>query len=458
MLLSNNVFAYKQITDDAGFAGSYLFNFSANARASALGMAYTAIADDSGASYWNPAGISQLSYKEGSFLYSKLFEGTAFSYIGYAHPITDSHVIGISRVGFDMEDIEKTDSSGGKIGDMKDSQATYMLSYAYKFNNDISAGVNFKLVSQSFDIYSDTGYGIDLGGMYKINKLFSTGIMLQNILPAKLKLKDETDTLPSNLRVGVAHKFFDEQLLGTVDVSMLNLFPKKDLYNDSVKLPLRWYVGAEYKMFDVFSARAGINYKEITCGIGADAHNILFDYAIGIQDLGLTHRFSLAVRFGLLLTQEEKALEENRIKIEIGGYYQEALKAYNEKDYETALLKANEVLRIVPEDSKAKKLLDEINFMNRKKEAYGHFESGLQYLLEGKEREGIDEIQVAEKLYSDIRKELEIEHLTKAKEHISLKEYDKAQVELLKVLTINPENEEAGGLAKKVSDLIEINK
>lgn len=72
----------------AGQAGEFL-RFGVNARALAMGRAFTAVADNANAVYWNPAGLYNVIQEGVSFtlMYSKLFEGADYHFGALAVPI-----------------------------------------------------------------------------------------------------------------------------------------------------------------------------------------------------------------------------------------------------------------------------------------------------------------------------------------------------------------------------------
>ena len=69
LMLSGIAFA----EGSAGDAG-YLFQFGAGARSMGMGKAFVAVADDASATYWNPAGITQVERPEMTSLASNLYE------------------------------------------------------------------------------------------------------------------------------------------------------------------------------------------------------------------------------------------------------------------------------------------------------------------------------------------------------------------------------------------------
>ena len=460
---TSSVFAfdigYEQTTDDAGLPGEYLSNFGANARALGMGKAYTAVANDSSGPYWNPAGIARMTWKEASFLYASLFKGTKYSFVGYAHPFAERNVLGISWIRTGMTDIDKRDDFGESVGTFSDVENAYLISYARKLNPNLDAGVNIKIISQDIDVYSAIGYGIDVGALYRPFDKLSLGLNIQNALQPKIKLKDETDVFPINLKFGLAYKMFSDKLLLVTDVNYLNLMPDKDLYDTGTgKSLMRWHAGLEYiystELADV-AVRAGIDYKEIACGFGVKTRYFTFDYAVGLHTLEITHRLGVTARFGMLPTEEEKLIARKRREVDIKEHYQLALKSFNEKNFDTAISEAKKVVEIDPQNEEAQDLLDTIYFSMRKQEAVMRFEKALEYFEKGEDKLGKEEMQKALELDPEIKEKLEKEHFARAQEHMSTRDYKDAEKELIKTLRINSDNEEAKELLQKIREILE---
>ena len=76
-LATGSVFA--QDKGDAGQAGEFL-RWGAGGRALAMGRAFTSIANDASAPYWNPAGLFNLRQLTASFMHAKLFGDTKYQY------------------------------------------------------------------------------------------------------------------------------------------------------------------------------------------------------------------------------------------------------------------------------------------------------------------------------------------------------------------------------------------
>ena len=66
------------------YAGEFMY-VGAGARALALGSAFSAVADDITAGYWNPAGLVQNRSKSVAFMHSERFGGLiSYDYLAYS--------------------------------------------------------------------------------------------------------------------------------------------------------------------------------------------------------------------------------------------------------------------------------------------------------------------------------------------------------------------------------------
>ena len=84
------------------YAGDFL-TLGVGARPLGMGGSFAAIADDSTAAYWNPAGLGRLRHSEAAFMHSSLGELDSYDFVNYVHPIGGAASLGLSwlRVGID---------------------------------------------------------------------------------------------------------------------------------------------------------------------------------------------------------------------------------------------------------------------------------------------------------------------------------------------------------------------
>ena len=94
---------------DGGTESTFSLGFGA--RAIGLGQAYTALAEDPTAVFWNPSGLEFINQQSATFFHTTLFDATHFDFLGYAYPTIDlgSFGFGIARIG--IGDIEQRNTS-----------------------------------------------------------------------------------------------------------------------------------------------------------------------------------------------------------------------------------------------------------------------------------------------------------------------------------------------------------
>ena len=61
-------------------------SYGAGARSLAMGAAFVGVADDASATYWNPAGLSQITRKELTLMQATLFADTTYDFYSFVMP------------------------------------------------------------------------------------------------------------------------------------------------------------------------------------------------------------------------------------------------------------------------------------------------------------------------------------------------------------------------------------
>ena len=164
-----------------------------NARALGMANAFTSIASDVSAGYWNPSGLTQLEYKyDISLMHAQYFAGIAnYDFLGFATQIDSASALGFSVIRFGIDDIPDTrflyDANGAlnydNIQFFSASDYAFLFSYARVINSlgGLSIGGNVKIIYRhAGDFATAWGYGLDFSAMKKINHL-SIGLMLRDI-------------------------------------------------------------------------------------------------------------------------------------------------------------------------------------------------------------------------------------------------------------------------------------
>jgi hypothetical protein len=163
------------------------------ARGLAMSSSVTSSVDDVTATYWNPAGLTQIRNNfQLSVMHAEYFAGIAkLDYGAVAIPLKDQkRVIGISMIRFAVDDIPNTlnlfeDDGSINYDNIKSFSVgdyAFNLSYAQKTAiPGLSFGGNFKLIYRKAGSFANAwGFGLDAGAQYQV-KRFRVGLMARDI-------------------------------------------------------------------------------------------------------------------------------------------------------------------------------------------------------------------------------------------------------------------------------------
>jgi hypothetical protein len=285
------------IGQKAGTTSGEFLRLGAGARATGMGEAFAAVADDVYSLYWNPAGLTQVEDHQALLAHTMWYMDVNHEYAAYCQSLPGNWgKIGLS-VTYLMTTFEKregdTDSadSNGNIGDMAAG-----LSYARTLPGAIEGGITLKYISSTLDDYTAVSPAVDLGFQKTLPYLgqrITLGLAVLN-LGGSLKFIDDAVAIGNTADLGVAIQ----------DAGIKNLLLAADyrtLLNgssDSVN------AGAEYVINagkDISVApRVGFESQnsQLTAGFGIGWKGYQLDYAfVPHADLGTANRISLQLHF-----------------------------------------------------------------------------------------------------------------------------------------------------------------
>ncbi len=401
------------------------------ARPVGLGNAYTALAEDIYAVYYNPACLSKVKWKEFGLNYEKLYWGLddnsklGNAFIGYTQPIKtegrrkmedgswknaslkmeegrDWGTIGIGWLNFTLSKYYSENSFiigyGKRIHYSIESEKIpdYIKSILNPVGEgNLSAGLNLKILSKRYgktiytenaanldtgvlknacdpvfeNGYSKTALSIDLGFLYDFSNYHSVALFLKDINQPDMGF-DAKDRIYCGMKIGYVYKRKD-----------FNMVSDFSLQRGDIKFSN----GAEkWFMNRTIAARGGLGigsreYVNLSLG-GTYVYSSIFqfDYSFqyplkGIVSSYGTHQISLIMRFGMPPPEEVKRDEEV-------------------KELKTELEKVREVIK--EEKSRAEKAIIAKNELE--KTVYDVREK--QLLAEGKLRRAQEEIAKAKEL------------------------------------------------------------
>ncbi|MFH1097121.1 MAG: PorV/PorQ family protein [Candidatus Desantisbacteria bacterium] len=165
------------------------------------------------------------------------------------------------------------------------------MSYARRMNEQMSVGANARVIRQRIKNSTAAGLAMDMGILCSTKiKGLNVGVALRN-MGTKMKFENEADSLPLEIKGGIAFNMPSKKALCVLDVTI----PTDN--------NIRINTGVEYKLTPKLSLRTGYNSnsdmdKGLSAGIGFGTENLQFDYAfVPYGDVDNTHRVSVGKRF-----------------------------------------------------------------------------------------------------------------------------------------------------------------
>jgi len=262
-----------------------------NARASALGMAYTALADDGSGAFWNPAGLMFLDKTECLFSLHRWIQGVQSGFLGFGWK--GKHAgIGMYLLYTEVGGMEyRLVASPTPISLFSSSEIVGGLSYARTLGRRWSFGLTVKLYYEKIFLDEAVGVGGDIGFLWEMREEgLRIGGVLQN-MGGTGRLRNEKIPLPFTGKVGFAFPFC---FLG--EHWMLAVDGMKE-----IDLPFHVHGGVEYGWLDRLFLRCGYQTgyatRTLTGGIGLHMGWVRLDYSYMPFRKGLGDAHQLSLRF-----------------------------------------------------------------------------------------------------------------------------------------------------------------
>ena len=151
-----------------GTTASKFLNIGVGPRAIAMGGAFSAIANDATAMYWNPAGVAGISQYEVVFSQTNWIADIDINYIGIVLPMGDNGVAGFSVTALTMDDMLITTELNpeGLGATFSAGSYSFGLTYARKLYDTFSIGANIKYVREDISDSRAEGVAFDIGTLF----------------------------------------------------------------------------------------------------------------------------------------------------------------------------------------------------------------------------------------------------------------------------------------------------
>lgn len=152
----------------SGTTAAQFLKIGVDARATAMGSAFTAMRGDVSSIFWNAAGLANVQRLETIFVNNDWLAGVGFNYIGFAFPLRHVGVLGLSVTSLTVPDDKvRTVTEPEGTGEYWGAQDLAVnLSFAKKLTDKFSIGGNIKYIQQTiWHSYANT-IALDLGTLF----------------------------------------------------------------------------------------------------------------------------------------------------------------------------------------------------------------------------------------------------------------------------------------------------
>ncbi|MBU0580157.1 MAG: signal peptide peptidase SppA [Candidatus Margulisbacteria bacterium] len=215
-------------------------------RAAGMGGAFTSVADDASAIFYNPAGLAD----PGSQYQSGIMDNN-----GALNDLSAYSVFNFGPIAYSEKRIVSLTN-----------QKAYIYSYAFsqRGNNGVNWGLSYKrILEQSDENSSAQGWAVDLGLLFKMTPKTNIGLLAQNISAGAI------DLIP-NYRLGGSINWAD--VLWSVDADYQNVSPYRHVRTEM-------HYGLEKEITNGLALRLGTDNKIGTAGFSIGLGFAIFEYA-----------------------------------------------------------------------------------------------------------------------------------------------------------------------------------
>ncbi len=293
-------------------AASYL-RLGADARSVGMGGTGVAFMDNVTAAYCNPAALADAKRIEFATATRQNmgWDRTQYSAsLGFKLPLG---YVAFSWQNAGVSNFDGYDANGQSMGTFDSSDNNLGVGFAVKIQR-FNFGVTPKIYMSKIGDDSKSGYGVDFGALYHINRYFNIGLMARDLVS---DYPGETDKAPREFVPGIA-AFPIPGLVIAAEMTGEN-----DFQQSRLKMGAEYWIGAgedqeigsslsgiritdNTSWSNILSKtqagiRAGMNDGAFSCGFGIRFRMLEMNYAYQVAKKELllndTHMYSLLLRF-----------------------------------------------------------------------------------------------------------------------------------------------------------------
>ena len=257
-----------QTMTKSGTTAAQFLKIGVDARATAMGNAFTAMEGDVSSIFWNVAGLANVKRIETMFVNNDWLAGVDFHYLGLALPLRGIGVLGLSVTSLTVPDdkvrtVTKPEGTGEYWGAQ---DLAINLSFARKLTDKFSIGGNIKFIQQTIWHSHANTFAMDLGALFVTPfKGIRLGASLANY-GGELRMTGRDQKLS-----------VDPDLINQGNVEFINALYETDAF----PLPLIFRVGLSGELVRTKALRLSYAIDALHPNDNTEAVNTGFELAVG---------------------------------------------------------------------------------------------------------------------------------------------------------------------------------
>ncbi|MFC1481667.1 PorV/PorQ family protein [Candidatus Neomarinimicrobiota bacterium] len=327
LVCSSIVFPQSDGINKVGTTSFQFLKVIPDARSTAMGGAYTAVASNSAATFSNPAALAKVQKVDIALSQVDWLLDITLQSFSVGYPVGSLGTIGLQAMIVDMGDIAETrvdhlypDASTGTYNPgltgntVSPGAQVFGFSFARYITGKFAFGLTTKYVREDLVIADASGFMVDVGFTYHTRlKSLELAAAIKNFGPEvkfieptdytsfggdTLDLDGETYPLPQELSIGISGYLLGTENAFIAKSSNSSLLVAFDMV-EARDYGQQYHIGLEYAFKNMFFIRGGqkINYdiEGLTLGFGIRVAGLRFDYSYA----SLGDAFSPVSRFSV---------------------------------------------------------------------------------------------------------------------------------------------------------------
>lgn len=293
--------ARAEFFEKVGTFGAQYLQIGTTARATGMGAAYTAVADDASSVFWNPAGLVNVRGSE--FMISHVewpadINLTTAVVAFNPRQIPGSFALSMRSLWLDPMLVRTAYQPEGNGQTFDAGSTAFGFTYSRFFTDKFSSGVTLNYLHMGLAETSVNSAALDFGVLYRIGvRGLKLGMVIQN-LGGKINFDDREAKLPTTFKVGACFNALqgrNHALLASAE------------FQHPADAGERANAGLEYNLNNLFYGRVGynLNYDSDALAFGfgvafstGRTSKARFDYsAVDMQALGWVNRLTLSFAY-----------------------------------------------------------------------------------------------------------------------------------------------------------------